>query len=154
MILDEPRRGVADGPQQARFQIVASTHIVDDCVNARVEEHAVDGEVAPLGVAARVAESDLIGMPTVAVAAVGTKRGHLDPLAVLPHQHDAELSPDLARRAKQPADLLRRGVGRDVVIARGLAEQQIAHATARQQRAVPGLAQAGSDANGRFTLRW
>ena len=44
----------------------------------RIEEHAVDGEVAALRVLAGVGENDLVGPPAVAVGAVGAERRHLD----------------------------------------------------------------------------
>jgi hypothetical protein len=40
----------ADGAQQAHAQIDLTADVVDDAIRERIEEQAVDGEVAALGV--------------------------------------------------------------------------------------------------------
>ena len=66
---------------------------------------------------------------------VGARPEHLD---------DAEAHADRDGPAKQPADLLRPGVGGDVVVLGGQAEQLVAHAAAGPEGLVAGLAQAAA----------
>jgi hypothetical protein len=51
-ILAEAARGVADGAQEAAVEVGASADEVDDLAGDGIVEHAVDGEVAALGILA------------------------------------------------------------------------------------------------------
>ena len=92
-------------------------------------------------------------MATVQVGAVGAERCHLDPAAVLLHQYDAELGPDVASGPEELPHAVGRGVGGDVVVVRRLAEQQIAHAAPGQQRGVSRATQLADDGDGRVSRR-
>src|SRR5205823_10212002 len=106
LVLAEALARLADGPQDSRFQVLLAADVVDDFAADRVEEHAVDGEVAPQGVLARRAEDDGVGVAAVAVSRVGAEGGDLDlkwPVAAArpPHLDDAEAGTNGARAAEK-----------------------------------------------------
>ena len=112
-----------------------------------VEEHAVDGEVAALGVEFRGRKRDGLGPPAIDVDAIRAERGHLDRevlsivAARADHFDDAERGTDRNGTAEQVRDLLRPGVGGNVVVVGREAEEFVAHAAAGPQRPEPGLLQ-------------
>ena len=59
-------------------EVLLAADVVDEQVVERVEEHAVDGEVAAQGVLAGGGEDDRVGVPAVAVGDVGAEGGDLD----------------------------------------------------------------------------
>ena len=124
----------------------------------RVEEHAVDGEVAALRVLLGRGEHDRVGPAAVGVGAVGAEGGDLDrePFAVVAaradHLDDAEAAPRSRCAAEQRPDLLRPGVGGDVVVLRGEAEEFVADAAAGPQGRVPGLLELADDVDGELAL--
>ena len=109
----------------------------------RVEEHAVDGEVAALGVLFGRGERDGVRSTAVDVRAVGAERRHLDgePFAVSTSAartddlHHAEVRADLVAPAEQRAKLFRPGGRSDVVILRARGR-----ATRRARTRRPGAA--------------
>ena len=157
LVLAEACRRVADGPQHAGVQVLLAADVVDQLVFQRVEEHAVDGEVAAQGILAGRGKHHGIRVPAVAVGDIGAKRGDLDLEEALrrpgtEHLDDAEAHAHGDGAAEQPADLLGPGVGGHVVILGHPAEQFVAHAAARPQRLETGVAQAANHVDGKFTL--
>src|SRR5207248_1786985 len=69
---------IADGPQDPGPQILLPAYVVDQLALERVEEHAVDGEVAPQRILARRGKHHLVGAPAVRVALVGAEGGDLN----------------------------------------------------------------------------
>ena len=61
------------------------------------------------------------------------------------HQHHPELRPDRISLREHAHDLIRRGIGRDVVIGGFASKQQIAHATADEIGLMAALAQSAND---------
>ena len=112
--------------------------VVDEPVVERVEEHAVDGEVAALGVLLGRGEDDRVGMSAVAYSAVGC--GTWRPATVqrlrAEHLDDAEAGPDGDGAAEKALHLFGPGVGGDVVVVRFEAERSDACTQPPAHRAV------------------
>src|SRR5581483_9504068 len=132
--------------------------VVDHLLVDRVEEHAVDGEVAAPGVLLGGGEGDRVRPAAVGVAEVGAEGGDLDlepvPLGVAGAEDldYAEAGPDADAAAEESLHLLRSGVGGDVVVGGVEAEQFVADAPAGPQGAVARLLQAGDDFGGELAL--
>ena len=100
------------------------------------------GEIAPLHIllcSTRV--HNAVRVPSIGVADVGAKRGHLhlEPIAL--YGNHAELRPHAHALRKKRHHLIGSRIRSDVVI-RGFAPQQnVAHTAARQQRFMPMAAQ-------------
>ena len=150
VVLVEAGDGLADGPDDPRFEVGPAADIVDDLPRQWVEEHAVDCEIPPQRVVPGVGRRDLHRPATVQVRPVSAEGGDFDPPAASFHEHDAELCADLPGGPEERADLLRQGRGGDVEILRRLPEQQVAHAAARQQRLVAGGPELPDDLCGRL----
>ena len=100
MILGEAGLGIADGAEDAGIEVASAVDVVDDVVLNRVVEHAVDREVAALGVGGRVAVMHVVGASTVAVIGVAAEGGDFD-LVFVQQDHDhAELGADLQGAAE------------------------------------------------------
>ena len=100
-------------------------------------QQSVDGEIAARDVFLRsFGIDDLIGMATVGVAEIGAKCGDFDFKCIARHENNAELRADGKAVGKELHDLIRRGVGGDVVIG-GIAMQERCRARIRR-RAGPG----------------
>ncbi len=170
----EARHRVADHPQHARLEIRDTGAEIQHAVGVGIVVQAVDAEVAPQRVFLDVAEDVVAqqharfgvrgtafeGLLVLAVGleirAVMTAEGrHLDHLASRAHVHDLEAPSDDPRAAEDVADLLGRGVGRDVEVLGLVAEQQVAHAAADEVCLEAGLAQFAVDPHclGRDRLR-
>ena len=143
---------IADRPHQAALQVRLTFDVIDHAVVQRIEEHAVDRKVAPQGVLLSVAKRDLVRTPPVAVAHVAAKCSDFDlPGAGRAEDRDhAERLADGQRLAasEDTADLLRRGVGRDVVVLGRQSQQLVAHAPAGPQRGESRFAQAADHLDG------
>ena len=132
LVFREPFVGIADRSNPAIRQIGVAFDIVQILLPDRVEENAVDREVAPANVLLRVPrERHTLGAPPVAVVVVRTESRYLHVHAVPVNQYHAELrsNADSVREILQ--QVLRRRVGGDVVVLCGNAEQAITHAPAR-----------------------
>ena len=112
--------------------------VVDDLVRERVEEHPVDGEIAPRGVELRRAERHRFGPSAVDVRPVAPEGGdlHLDARSVrAEHADHAERDADGDRPAPEEGDdLLGRRAGGHVVIGGGQPQHQVADAAPRPER--------------------
>ena len=123
-VLVEARDGVADRADDATLEVRPAAHMVDRLVGSvRIEEHAVDGEVAALGITPCVGHVNLDRVAVVGIASVAPEGRDLDALAPLEHEHDPELHTDRDGARKDPLYLGRRSRGRDVVVERLASEQ-------------------------------
>ena len=150
------KRGSPMARMMRRSRSCLAADVVDDLFGDRVEEQAVDREVAALGVVLGVGERDAVGVAAVAVGGVGAKRGDFDLAgrARAEHRDHAERGADRQRAAaaEEVADLVGRGAGGDVVIFGHEAEQLVAHAAAGPQRFEAGRAQLLDDFQGEGAL--
>ncbi len=78
LVLAQPRQRIADGAQHAILEIRVAPDVVDQLVGERIEEHAVDREIAAGGIELGGAEDDRLGTASVEISTVATKRRHLD----------------------------------------------------------------------------
>ena len=67
-------------------------------------------------------------MPAVGIGVVAAERGDFDAV----HQHHAELRAHQLSPGKQPQQLFRPRVGRDIIVLRFAPQEQVAHAAADQ----------------------
>ena len=66
-VFGEAQRGIADGADDFGVEIAASADEVEDLVGERIEQQAVDGEVAALDIFLwSFAEADLVRMAAIA----------------------------------------------------------------------------------------
>ncbi len=146
-VLGEALLRIADGAQDFRFQIGLAADVVDELVRGRVEEHAVDGEVAALRVFLRRGGRDGHGMPAVHVGAVLAEHRDLEKFLALAHADDAERLADEIGHApgEEVLHFLRRRARGHVPVLGRDAEQVIAHAAAREISGVAGALQAGDN---------
>ena len=83
LVFGEAQLGAADGADDFGLQILLSADVVKNLAGHRIEQQAVDGEVAAFDVFLRtLAESHLIGMAAVGVANVAAESGNFDDAAV------------------------------------------------------------------------
>ena len=90
-ILTDARRRIPNRPNDPQPQIGLAADVVDQRIADRVQEHAIDGDVAPPRVFLRRAEAHRGRMPAVEIHIVGAKGGHLDGLAILDDDDHTEL---------------------------------------------------------------
>ena len=147
--------GVADGPDEARAQVVLSPHVVDDPAVIHVVEEAVDGEIAAAGVLLRAPEDVVVTDEQVLrqvlqlVERIGAEGRYLDDLAAAEEDvRQPEPAPDQTRVAKGVLDLARVRAGRDVEILGADPEEEVADTAADQVRLVLGAAQPPDDLHG------
>ena len=141
-VLTEALRRVANGTNALDLKIGLAADPVVQFAGERIVKQAVDGEVAPQGVLSRVGEAHAAGPSPVSVAALGAKGGHLVLVSGLEHHDHAELSANRDGFMEQPLNLIRLGVGGDVVVGRRLTKPGVAHAAAHPIGLKPGLGQA------------
>jgi hypothetical protein len=128
--------------------------MIADRARLGILEQAVDGEVAALRVGLGVGELDLVGPAMIGISTVAAERRHFDRVPQRRHEHHAECPAHaVGAAAEDRADLLRRGVGRDVVVLRFKSQQPVAHAAACEIREEPLLAQRASHHARRFAGR-
>ncbi|HEY8311829.1 MAG TPA: hypothetical protein VIG47_14800, partial [Gemmatimonadaceae bacterium] len=93
LVLREAERGLADGADDAAGEVLPTTDDIEDAAGEgiaaferdRIEQKAVDGEVAALHILCRIPrELDCVGAPAVGVGSVAAKGSDLcgDALAV------------------------------------------------------------------------
>ena len=155
-ILAEADDGVTDRVDSAARDVFHAAAPVEDLPPVEVVEERVDREVAANGVLVGVTEH-VVAADQQVVGAVGVvrvdlglgappKRGDLDDLpAAEQHVRQPEASADDTAVAKQRADVLGAGAGRDVVVLRCPPEQQVAHAPADEVGLKPAALQPSDD---------
>ena len=118
----------------------------------RIVEHAVDGEVPALCVFFRCRVDDVFGTASVEIGAFCPKCRHFNVAGVAGavQQDDAKTGADGPGSfvAKQIANLLGAGIGRDVIILGSFFKKQVAHAATGPIGDVPGSSQAGDHVDG------
>src|SRR5262249_6545033 len=140
----------ADGPQQARREVFLPADVIDDLAGERVEEHAVDGEVAPQGVLALGREDNRVGVSAVAVRDVGAEGGDLNleyavVAARTEYLDDTEAHADGDGAAEQFLHCIGGCGGGDVVVLGRQPQEFVADAASRPQGLVSGATQASDD---------
>ena len=147
------------------FKVVASADKIQNFVGQRVEQHAVDREIAALHIFTRIfTEANLIGMAAVGVANVRTKGRHFNrvhasgAMALLArhgwlvgwerHEHDSELLADGISLREGLHDLPWSRIGGNVIVGRLAAEKKIADASSSEVGLVATLAQCANDFDG------
>src|ERR1700723_1528513 len=141
LVFAETRFGLANGTNDSVARVVASADEVEHFVRFRVEQQAVDREIAPLDVFLRSGGiHNFIGMAPVAVAHVRTKSRHfhrrggafglIARLRFLHHYHDAELRTHREAIRENLLDALRSWAGSHIVIGRFAVQQNVAHTSA------------------------
>src|SRR5580704_2132160 len=79
LVLGKAPLGIANGSNDPVLQILLPPDEIQDLVRVRIEQQAIDGEIAALNIFLRIfAEANLVGMTAVAVSDVAAKRGNLD----------------------------------------------------------------------------
>ena len=156
---------VADDAQHAVLDVLIAVDVVPDFAAGRVVEQGVDGEVAAQGVFELAAENvvaqdaavfigDVAGFPAGGFVFIlracrrAAKSRYLDGFGAAHHVHQTEAAPDDARAPEQMVHLFRRGVGGDVIILGGFAQQQVAHRTTDHESSVTGALEFGCDLDG------
>ena len=138
-VFGEAEGGVSDGAETAVFEVIAAADEIDDVAGERVEEHAVDGEVAAFGVGFRGGEDDVVWAAAVEVGTVGAERGDFEEVAVEVDDDDAEVCADELGAREEGEDLVRGGAGGDVVVVGLAAEEFVADAAAGEVGGVAGV---------------
>ena len=148
-ILAETARCVADGAQEAEVEVRATADEVDYLLCEWVVEHAVDGEVAALGILAGSGKRDGFGVAAIDVGAVGAEGGDFELPAVLEDADDAEMRAHGDGAREEALDFLRAGAGGDVVVLGLDAAQHVADAAAGEIGDVAGIAETANDGQAR-----
>ena len=129
---------LADSADDSSLQILLPAHEIQHFAAVVPHQQAVDGEVpAPYIFFSRLRIHHAVRMPAVFVADIRAECGYLHFQATPGDQDHAELRAHGNAIRKKSNDLIRRGIGGHVVIGRLAAEEQVAHASAHQQRLIP-----------------
>jgi len=181
LVFFEALFGVADGTDDAGFEVVEATDVVEDCgaefVGVRrefvercafaqwVEEEAVDGEVATLDVfGGSLCVADFVGVAAVGVDAVIAEGGDLCDAALChcllgasgvevgSDEDYAEVRAYGEGAGEHGEDDVGGGGGGDVVVLRFAAKEEVAHASTGEVGFVAGGAQGPDDLDGGFEL--
>ena len=110
MILCETGFGLADGAQNPGTQIGFPPDPIMEGFCDRVEEEAVDREIASSGVGLGIAKCHPIWVPSIRVIRFGAERGDLELLSLLEDEQHAKLAPHRNGVGEQRLDLIGRGV--------------------------------------------
>src|SRR5262249_18831674 len=93
-VLGKTRGWIADRANDFCLQIGAPTNEIDHFILLWIEEHPVDGEIAPLRVFFRRRKPDVDWVSMIEIRAVRSKRGDFEIESVLDHNHDSEVRAD------------------------------------------------------------
>ena len=158
LVFREAKLRIANRPNHSRSQVFPSPNKVQDLSAYRIEQHAVDGEIAARDILPRVsAEPHLIGMPPVRIADVAAKGSHFDRRGLRRlarslghrHQHNSKLRSHRIRFREDTHHLLGGGVGHDIPVLGLPLEQQVAHASPHQVGLKALLTQGVDDRSGK-----
>jgi hypothetical protein len=142
---------ITNGANHAPLKVFLTFHQVDQSVSDRIIDHAIDGKVTAKNIFFQTPIAHVAGSATIQIRPVMTKARHLEGLAVDQHQDDAELRPDRNGLGKDALNILRLGVGRNIVVLWQLLQQHIAHAPTGKKRLIAFLTEASNDKNSLFT---
>ena len=134
--------GIADGADLLGSEIGLALDVIEEFVFEGIEKHAVDGEVAALGIFLGGGEGDGGGAATVEVGAVDAKGGDFKNVIVQAESDDAEgFALGIGGFGEEGLDLVGGGGGGDIDIGIGALEEGIADATSGVDGDVAGLDQ-------------
>jgi len=122
--------GIADGADLLGSEIGLALDVVEELIFEGIEKHAVDGEVAPLGIFLGGGEGDGGGAATVEVGAVDAEGGDFKNVVVEAEADDAEgFALRIGGFGEKGLDFVGGGGGGDIDIGIGALEEGIADAT-------------------------
>src|SRR6185312_15324479 len=135
LVFVEALGGVSDGANDVGVEIGASLDVIENLAGLRIEEHSVDGEVAAEDVFFGLfGEADGVGAATVVVGSVAAEGGDFgdDLLGVelVGDEDDAEVGSYGEGSGEELEDSVGVGGGGDVEVGGGVAEEEIADASA------------------------
>jgi len=129
-IFGKAGEGIADGADLLGCEIGLAVDVVEEFIFEGIKKHAVDGEVAPLGIFLGGGESDGGGAATVEVGAVDAEGGDFEDVIVEAESDDAEsFALGVGGFGEEGLDLVGGGRGGDIDIGIGALEEGIADAT-------------------------
>ena len=129
-VLGKTLARVANRPDDACGKILAAADKVDYLVVRRIEEHPVDGEVAPARVFFRRRKMDLGRMASVDISPIGTKGRDLELEIIFEDNNHPKMGADRIGSAKDLLHFLGARISRDIDVFWHLAPDKIADATA------------------------
>ena len=142
--------GIADGAYLLGSEIGLALNVVEEFIFEGIKKHAVDGEVAPLGIFLGGGEGDGGGAATIKVGAVDAEGGNFKNVVVEAEADDAEgLALRIGGFGEEGLDFVGGGRGGDINIGIGALKEGIADATSGVHSDVAGL---GKFLNDLFSL--
>jgi hypothetical protein len=145
-IFGKAGEGIADGADLFGSEIGLALDVVEEFVFDGIKKHAVDGEVAPLGIFLGGGEGDGGGAATVEVGAVEAKGGDFKNVVVEAEADDAEgLALGIGGFREKGLNFVGGGRGGDIDIEIGALEEGIADATSGVNGDVAGLGKFSND---------
>ena len=142
--------GIADGADLLGSEIGLALDVVEEFIFEGIKKHAVDGEVAPLGIFLGGGEGDGGGPAPVEIGAVDAEGGDFKNVVVEAEADDAEgFALGIGGFGEEGLDLVGGGGGGDIDIGIGALEEGIADATSGVNGDVAGL---GKFLNDLFSL--
>lgn len=122
--------GIADGANLLGSEIGLALNVVEEFVFEGIEKHAVDGEVAALGIFLGGGEGDGGGAATVEVGTVDAEGGDFENVIVEAESDDAKgFALGIGGFGEEGLDLVGGGGGGDIDIGIGALEEGIADAS-------------------------
>ena len=134
-------RRVANRPHETGLEVLAPTDEIDHGVVRRIEEHAVDREIAAPRVLFRRREAHFRRVPAVKINAVSPEGRDLELEVIFQNDDDAEMCADRIGTMENFLHLGGARVSCDVEIFWSLTADEIAHAAAGEVGDVAGCAQ-------------
>lgn len=149
-VLGKAGEGIADGADLLGSEIGLALDVVEEFIFEGIKKHAVDGEVAPLGIFFGGGEGDGGGPATVEVGTVDAEGGDFKNVIVEAESDDAEgFALGIGGFGEKGLNFVGGGRGGDIDIGIGALEEGIADATSGVNRDVAGL---GKFLNDLFSL--
>jgi len=122
--------GIADGADLLGCEIGLALDVVEELIFEGIKKHAVDGEVAPLGILLSGGEGDGGGATTVEVGAVDAEGGDFKNVVIEAEADDAEgFALGIGGFGEEGLDFVGGGRGGDIDIGIGAVEEGIADAS-------------------------
>ena len=132
--------GIADGADLLGCEIGLAVDVVEEFIFEGIKKHAVDGEVAPLGIFLGGGEGDGGGAAAVEVGTIDAEGGDFKNVIVEAESDDAEgFALGIGGFGEEGLDLVGGGGGGDIDIGIGALEEGIADATSGVNGDVAGL---------------
>jgi hypothetical protein len=142
--------GIADGADLLGSEIGLALDVVEEFIFEGIKKHAVDGEIAALGIFLGGCESDGGGAATIEVGAVDAEGGDFKNVVIEAEADDAEgFALWIGGFGEKALDLVGGGRSGDIDIGIGALEECIADATSGVHSDVAGL---GKFLNDLFSL--